>query len=83
MAGSVRDATRLKQVVATWMHHSVECVVALARGRRPHADGHLTLLHVRVSNAGARRAIHRPAQDCVVAQRLLHVRGPDVPAEDG
>mmetsp|Transcript_43699 Transcript_43699/g.70247 ORF Transcript_43699/g.70247 Transcript_43699/m.70247 type:complete len:380 (+) Transcript_43699:185-1324(+) len=49
VAGSVRDPTRLKQVVATWMHHSNEYVVALARGRRPQSDGHLTLVDVRPS----------------------------------
>ena len=47
VAGSVRDATRLKQVVATWMHRSAEYVVALARGRRPASDGHVTLVDVR------------------------------------
>ena len=47
VAGSVRDAKRLRQVVATWMHRSNEFIVALSPGRRPHADGHVTLIDVR------------------------------------
>ena len=50
IVGSVRDGARLKQVVATWMHRSNEFVVALSRGRRPHADGHLTLIDVRAQH---------------------------------